>query len=122
MAAAAKKQIECPRCDGTGYIKAYGHVADGICFKCEGTGKVNAPRPRKATAPKTWKTQDDIDMIRQWQQQCITNNPIIWTSPLMRNADPNNPVIGMKLTDTYLFHEKFGWGEAGMAEAEKRVR
>lgn len=28
----------CPRCDGTGRVP-FRHVKDGICFKCEGSGK-----------------------------------------------------------------------------------
>lgn len=28
----------CPRCNGQGYIKAFSHVCDGICFECYATG------------------------------------------------------------------------------------
>ena len=30
----------CERCGGKGYIKQFSHYADGVCFKCLGTGKV----------------------------------------------------------------------------------
>jgi uncharacterized phage protein len=30
----------CPRCQGTGHIDHYLHVAHGVCFKCGGSGKV----------------------------------------------------------------------------------
>lgn len=29
----------CSRCNGTGRIACYNHVAQGVCFKCGGTGK-----------------------------------------------------------------------------------
>jgi hypothetical protein len=29
---------ECPRCHGEGRIKAFGHVKEGICFRCWGHG------------------------------------------------------------------------------------
>lgn len=32
--------INCPKCGGSGYIYYYSHVEGGICFKCEGHGKV----------------------------------------------------------------------------------
>ena len=28
----------CPRCNGSGYLPQFDHVADGICFKCKGEG------------------------------------------------------------------------------------
>ena len=30
----------CPKCGGTGYIRQYSHVSGGICFHCNGTGKI----------------------------------------------------------------------------------
>lgn len=30
----------CGKCDGTGKIHEYGHIAQGICFECGGAGKV----------------------------------------------------------------------------------
>lgn len=29
----------CPKCNGNGRIKEYGHVQGGICFECNGTGR-----------------------------------------------------------------------------------
>ncbi len=28
----------CTKCHGTGIVYRYGHVLDGVCFQCEGTG------------------------------------------------------------------------------------
>lgn len=29
----------CPKCQGKGHIKEYGHVQAGVCFECNGTGR-----------------------------------------------------------------------------------
>lgn len=31
----------CSKCDGTGRLPHYGHIANGVCFECSGTGKVS---------------------------------------------------------------------------------
>ena len=38
---------DCGKCNGTGDLKMYKHVAGGVCFTCGGTGKVS----RKPAAP-----------------------------------------------------------------------
>ena len=30
---------ECGRCQGKGYIRAFSHVCNGVCFRCWGTGE-----------------------------------------------------------------------------------
>lgn len=37
----------CPRCNGQKTFKHYGHIKSGICFKCNGTGKVKVSKSRK---------------------------------------------------------------------------
>lgn len=44
------KMEQCERCNGKGHIKAYGHVMDGVCFKCGGSGKQEAKKVRKPSA------------------------------------------------------------------------
>jgi len=34
------KTCECYKCGGSGYIAAFSGIANGICFTCDGTGKV----------------------------------------------------------------------------------
>lgn len=34
-------KVKCPRCGGRGYIDYYEHIDDGICFACQGKGKLN---------------------------------------------------------------------------------
>lgn len=31
--------VECWKCLGSGYIKAFSHIESGVCFTCGGTGK-----------------------------------------------------------------------------------
>ncbi len=48
---------ECPKCGGSGFIPAFSGIANGICFRCVGTGKVKAGtvQPPKPTAPEIVK-------------------------------------------------------------------
>lgn len=32
-------ETDCPKCGGSGYIRGYEHVENGVCFKCGGSGK-----------------------------------------------------------------------------------
>ena len=31
----------CGKCDGKGVLSYYGHIANGVCFDCQGTGKIS---------------------------------------------------------------------------------
>jgi hypothetical protein len=45
-------KVDCPRCDGTGKVWAK-HVANGVCFKCEGAGYlVRKTDPKKLEAAR----------------------------------------------------------------------
>jgi DnaJ-class molecular chaperone len=60
-----REQINCPKCHGGGYIARYGHTLEGICFRCNGSGKINKPRernvsPKKEQPAKTW-TKEELD-------------------------------------------------------------
>jgi RecJ-like exonuclease len=37
--AATNVKLECPKCAGTGEVE-FKHVANGVCFMCEGTGNL----------------------------------------------------------------------------------
>lgn len=43
--------VECPRCGGTGQIRAFSHYAGGRCFLCGGTGRVEASSAPVAPGP-----------------------------------------------------------------------
>jgi DnaJ-class molecular chaperone len=38
----------CPKCDGHGQIRAFSNVAGGVCFKCNGNGKLAGKKPVSA--------------------------------------------------------------------------
>jgi len=38
------KLIPCSKCGGTGIRREYAHVDNGLCYKCDGSGKVNATK------------------------------------------------------------------------------
>lgn len=35
------KSTTCSKCNGTGNLKNYSHVMNGVCFKCNGTGDLS---------------------------------------------------------------------------------
>lgn len=37
--AAAADPDRCPFCRGTGYVPHFSHVANGVCFRCDGKGR-----------------------------------------------------------------------------------
>ncbi len=37
--------INCGKCDGTGRIRAFAHIVGGMCFACQGEGKVAVRKP-----------------------------------------------------------------------------
>lgn len=39
MNASKTEIIDCPKCDGKGIIRAFGHYASGVCFECGGKGR-----------------------------------------------------------------------------------
>ena len=41
----------CPKCGGTGTIRAFRHVVGGTCFMCGGTGRVEASDTAAASTP-----------------------------------------------------------------------
>ena len=45
--ATATKTTACPRCSGKGNIPEYGFIAEGVCFRCGGSGRVVERKPGK---------------------------------------------------------------------------
>jgi RecJ-like exonuclease len=37
-----ESKMNCPKCDGNGYIKEYAHISAGVCFHCGGKGFVGS--------------------------------------------------------------------------------
>lgn len=59
--AAATITCECWKCGGTGYIAAFSGIANGTCFKCNGSGKLTG----KAAKPKPVKP------LTEWQRRQV---------------------------------------------------
>jgi RecJ-like exonuclease len=109
-----KQMIDCPRCEGQGHIHEYAMIADGICFKCGGTGKVNAPVARKmsakqeaAKAAREARIQAEAAEYRRVQNIAM-NDPRVMASPRMR-VTREHPYFYMHAMEVYQWHEKFGW-------------
>lgn len=49
--------VKCPRCGGKGYLSYYGHVENGVCFKCEGNGSF--PKEIKVYTPEYAKKLEE---------------------------------------------------------------
>jgi len=49
-AAKKKAAAPCSRCGGKGRIERFGHIADGVCFKCNGSG-IDTDAPDLTVAP-----------------------------------------------------------------------
>jgi len=56
-----KETIECPKCQGAGYIGAFAHIANGVCFCCDGNGTIEINR-----AAMIAKLSDDTRKKAEW--------------------------------------------------------
>jgi RecJ-like exonuclease len=54
----------CGKCDGKGRIEAFGHIHNGLCFWCKGTGQITV----NATAPAT-KTTEQLAADAEWARK-----------------------------------------------------
>ena len=55
------KQL-CVKCSGTGYIKAYSYISNGVCFKCGGVGyKMLKSKPRNSRLYKILIPMESLD-------------------------------------------------------------
>ena len=49
----AATDTTCPKCFGTGHLRAFAHIANGDCFACGATGKARASSASRATTAAT---------------------------------------------------------------------
>lgn len=107
-------QIDCPRCGGTGHIPEYAMISDGVCFKCGGSGKVNAPKVRKPSAKQIAAKEARDARIKaeaeQYQRDmdAACSDPRVIASPRLR-VGPDHPYYKVHLYETYKWHERWGW-------------
>ena len=57
---AKSTSVTCTRCGGTGTIPQYAHVQNGICFKCRGTGLMDAHTGRVASGQFYVSLNDNV--------------------------------------------------------------
>jgi len=48
---AAAETVTCPKCSGTGHLRAFAHIANGDCFACGTTGTVRSSSLMATAAP-----------------------------------------------------------------------
>lgn len=61
------ERIPCHRCEGSGYVRGFGHVNNGVCFRCHGSGgrdtetgaAIRAEWRRLHTMPAEWARPGD---------------------------------------------------------------
>ncbi len=46
----ATETVPCPKCDGAGYIGAFAHIANGVCFCCSGNKTIEIDRSARIAA------------------------------------------------------------------------
>lgn len=61
----------CTKCEGTGKLKHFSHVDNGICFKCGGSGKGNRVKIKK-------QTLKEIEDFKQKLKDKIENEKDEW--------------------------------------------
>lgn len=110
------KQIDCPKCEGIGRIREYAFIDDGICWKCGGTGKVNAPKARnpsrrdieRAAAKEARIAAETAEYERV--MKIAFSDPRVPHSPII-NVTPDNQWYKTQLIEAYRYHQKWGWGD-----------
>ena len=94
----ATKQIECYRCNGTGYYQwmTYaGRLDGGACFRCEGTGidpnPAHAERVTKRTAEQKARHEAQIAEIKERkaaaEAQAEIDNELRWAKEAYRDLN-----------------------------------
>ena len=66
----------CPKCNGKGKLPHHAHIMDGVCFKCDGTGKVEILEHEEKDEScdvihHLVDRRSDTDVI--WAQFCVWN-------------------------------------------------
>lgn len=62
--------MQCPKCGGLGYIACYGHIAQGVCFKCNGRGVV-ASNGKPITSVKTTQLKYNLYGLNKRETKAV---------------------------------------------------
>ena len=82
----ARHEEECSRCDGKGKVQGFGHVANGVCFSCHGTG-VELVSDRARAEPKARKLGADERATveaERLEQVALIKQPGDWPNAAQR--------------------------------------
>ncbi len=78
-------KIECGKCLGRGFIRAYGHIKRGVCFQCAGHGyklvKKKPVPPKQFKVHFLWLNEDspnyrDGEFCHCWNMRARTKGAI----------------------------------------------
>ena len=105
----------CPKCGGSGYIHYYDHVAGGICFKCNGSGKRESPKTVKVYTEEYKKKLEESRNARRRKKAEEFNQKFFEKNGF--NSDGDTYIV---LGNTYKikedlkkigckYNEMFGW-------------
>lgn len=53
--------MKCIKCEGTGILEAFAHIAAGVCFACVGTGNIPPSKKHTLSFAKAFIYQFDAD-------------------------------------------------------------
>ena len=69
------KKIKCCTCDGTGKLSHFNHIADGVCFACNGTGIISSDTKTHTNDYDQMMTsgKPSVDLEWKWTATQITN-------------------------------------------------
>ena len=69
----ASIKTDCPKCSGTGHIRAFSHIKGGSCFSCDGRGyhviSIKAAAARKRRAERSQREQANQEAQHRAQKE-----------------------------------------------------
>lgn len=65
-----KVACECPKCGGSGFIRAFSNIANGVCFTCAGNGTVMVrPGSKKVPVATEYQTKHAEFILNLTEEQ-----------------------------------------------------
>jgi len=93
--------VNCDRCNGKGSISCFKHVEAGICFKCDGSGKMeeSAASPENEVAPlffsHTLTEQNNLHIF----QRDMHGNCKYWVNTVSQGVYDSNSHIDLTIEE-----------------------
>jgi DnaJ-class molecular chaperone len=73
----------CPKCNGTGYLSSFAHIANGACFGCHGTGKVEVSEQTATAIAASVKPSKEV-ALDGYGKATISRDAVGFTACLSR--------------------------------------